>query len=57
MPSRPGIPPQLRGRSFVIVEMACIAAEADATRLLRPLRAPGPDTDTTTGPGGEPAAW
>ncbi|HEV2259657.1 MAG TPA: FAD-binding oxidoreductase [Streptosporangiaceae bacterium] len=46
MPSRPGIPPQLRGRSFVIIEAACIAAAADAIRLLRPLRALGPDTDT-----------
>jgi hypothetical protein len=49
-------------RSFVVVvghEHAArpqFAAEADATRLLRPLRALGPDTDTTTGPGGEPAA-
>ena len=46
MPSRPGIPPQLRGRSFVIIEAACLAAEADAIRLLRPLRVLGPDTDT-----------
>jgi FAD/FMN-containing dehydrogenase len=46
MPSRPGIPPHLRGRSFVIVEAACLAAEADAIKLLRPLRVLGPDTDT-----------
>ena len=48
MPSRPGIPQQLRGRSFVIIEAACIAAEADAIKLLRPLRALGPDTGTFT---------
>ena len=46
MPSRPGIPERLRGRLFVIVEAACIGAEADAIRLLRPLRALGPEIDT-----------
>ena len=46
MPSRPGIPQQLRGRTFVIVEAACIAAETDAIRLLRPMRALGPKIDT-----------
>jgi hypothetical protein len=46
MPSRPGIPEQLRGRSFVIIEAACLATEATATGLLRPLRALCPDVDT-----------
>jgi FAD/FMN-containing dehydrogenase len=48
MPSRPGIPEQLQGRSFVIVEAACLAAEANAIRLLRPLRALDPEIDTFT---------
>jgi FAD/FMN-containing dehydrogenase len=46
MPSRPEIPQQLRGRSFAIVEAACMGAEADAIRLLRPLRALDPEIDT-----------
>jgi hypothetical protein len=46
MPSRPEIPGQLRGRSFMIIEAACIAAEVDATRQLRPLRALDPEIDT-----------
>jgi FAD binding domain len=46
MPSRPEIPQRLRGRSFVIVEAACITDEAGATALLRPLRALDPEIDT-----------
>ncbi len=46
MPSRAEIPERLRGRSFVIVEAACLAAEADAAGLLRRLRALSPEIDT-----------
>jgi hypothetical protein len=35
MPSRPDIPERLRGRSFVIVEAACIGTHADGIELLR----------------------
>jgi len=46
MPSRPDVPQQLRGRSFVIIEAACLAAVPGAVGLLRPLRALGPEIDT-----------
>jgi hypothetical protein len=42
------IPERLRGRSFVVVEAACLATEADGIELLRPLRELGPEIDTFT---------
>jgi len=40
------IPEGLRGRSFVLVEAACLVAEGDGVELLRPLRELGPEIDT-----------
>ncbi len=46
LPSIPQIPEALRGRSFVLVEAACLATEGDGIELLRPLRERGPEIDT-----------
>ena len=40
------IPVRLRGRSFVLVEAACLVAEGEGIELLRPLRELGPEIDT-----------
>jgi hypothetical protein len=40
------IPERLRGRSFVLVEAACLVAEGEGIELLRPLRELGPEIDT-----------
>jgi hypothetical protein len=40
------VPEPLRGRSFVIVELAFEGAEAEAAKLLAPLRALAPEIDT-----------
>lgn len=40
------VPEGLRGRSFVLVEAACLVAEGDGIELLRPLRELGPEIDT-----------
>jgi FAD/FMN-containing dehydrogenase len=45
-PSDSGVPEHLRGRSFVLVEVACLTSEAEGRDLLRPLRALGPAMDT-----------
>jgi len=42
----PEIPEGLRGRSFVLVEAACLATEDEGIELLRPLRELGPEIDT-----------
>jgi hypothetical protein len=46
LPPVPEIPEGLRGRSFVVVEAACLVAEDDGIELLRPLRELGPEIDT-----------
>jgi FAD binding domain/Berberine and berberine like len=46
MPPAPSIPEPLRGRSFVGVEAAMIAPQAQSERLLAPLRALGAEIDT-----------
>jgi FAD/FMN-containing dehydrogenase len=46
LPADPSIAEHLRGRSFVLVEVACLASEAEGRDLLRPLRALGPSMDT-----------
>ena len=40
------MPERLRGRSFVLVEAACLATEAEGLELLRPLRDLEPEIDT-----------
>jgi FAD/FMN-containing dehydrogenase len=46
LPPVPWIPEGLRGRSFVLVEAACLATESEGIQLLRPLRERGPEIDT-----------
>jgi len=48
MPARPEVPAGLRGRSFLVVEAACLATQAEGIELLRPLRERGPEIDTFT---------
>jgi hypothetical protein len=48
LPPIPQIPEQFRGRSFVLVEAACLASEADGAEIMRPLRDLGPEMDTFT---------
>jgi len=48
LPPIPEIPEGLRGRSFVLVEAACLATEGEGIELLRPLRERGPEIDTFT---------
>ena len=46
LPDAPFLPDHLRGRSFVLVEAACIGSEANGDDLIRPLRALEPELDT-----------
>jgi hypothetical protein len=46
VPPLPDIPEPLRGRRLVVVEAAMLMDEAEATKLLKPLRKLGPDMDT-----------
>ena len=46
LPPIPEIPEFLRGRSFVLVEAACLTAEGEGIDLVRPLRERGPEIDT-----------
>ncbi len=46
LPPIPEIPEGLRGRSFVLVEAACLTTEPLGIELMRPLRALGPEIDT-----------
>ncbi len=46
LPDAPFLPEHLRGRSFVLVEAAILATEADGAALVAPLRALGPEFDT-----------
>ncbi len=48
LPPSPEVPDALRGRSFVLVEAACLVTEGEGIELLRPLRARGPEIDTFT---------
>jgi FAD/FMN-containing dehydrogenase len=48
LPPLPEVPDGLRGRSFVLVEAACLAMEGEGIELLRPLRELGPEIDTFT---------
>jgi FAD/FMN-containing dehydrogenase len=45
-PPMPDLPEHLRGRSFVVVEVAYLGDEASGDELLAPLRALGPELDT-----------
>jgi FAD/FMN-containing dehydrogenase len=46
MPRIPGVPQPFRGRRVVVVDGAVLAGDAEATKLLAPLRALDPDVDT-----------
>src|SRR3954466_5204634 len=46
IPPLPDIPEPLRGRRLVVVEAAMIMDEAEASKLLKPLRKLGPEMDT-----------
>jgi len=46
IPPLPQIPEPLRGRSFVVVEVAFMGGEEDGAELVRPLRELGPAMDT-----------
>jgi FAD/FMN-containing dehydrogenase len=46
LPTTREIPKELRGRSLVLVEAACLATEDEGIELLRPLRELGPEIDT-----------
>src|SRR3954454_3652259 len=46
IPPLPDIPAPLRGRRLVVVEAAMIMDEAEASKLLKPLRKLGPEMDT-----------
>ena len=46
MPPLPQVPEPLRGRSFVVVEAACLTTEGEGRDLLEPLRRLGPEIDT-----------
>lgn len=48
LPPLPDLPEPLRGKSFVVVEVAHAGAEQDADAILAPLRALGPSMDTVT---------
>jgi FAD/FMN-containing dehydrogenase len=47
LPPIPDIPEPLRGRSLVAVEMVCLLDPDEAAALVEPLRALGPEMDTT----------
>jgi hypothetical protein len=46
VPADSEMPARLRGRSFVLIEAACLATEDDGIELLRPLRELDPEIDT-----------
>ncbi len=46
LPDAPFLPDHVRGRSFVLVEVAFIGATSDGAALLQPLRDLGPEMDT-----------
>ena len=46
VPPLPDIPEPLRGRRLAVVEAAMLMTEAEASALLEPLRALGPEMDT-----------
>jgi FAD/FMN-containing dehydrogenase len=46
IPPIPEAPEFLRGKSFAVVEMACLLDEAEGAELARPLRDLGPEIDT-----------
>jgi len=46
LPDIPDVPDHLRARSFALVEVAYVGAEADGASLVAPLRARGPEFDT-----------
>ena len=48
LPALSEIPERLRGRSFVLIEAACLATTDEGIELLRPLRELGPEFDTFT---------
>jgi hypothetical protein len=48
LPDAPFLPEHLRGRSFVLVEVAFLGSEADGIALLRPFRELEPEFDTFT---------
>jgi FAD/FMN-containing dehydrogenase len=45
LPDAPFLPDHLRGRSFVLVEVAFIGSEGDGAALVKPLRDLGPEMD------------
>jgi FAD/FMN-containing dehydrogenase len=46
LPDLPFLPESIRGRSFVLVEAACLGPETDAAALMQPLRDLRPEIDT-----------
>ncbi len=46
IPDVPGPPPPLRGRAFVVVDVAFLGGEREGAELLAPLRALDPEIDT-----------
>src|SRR4051812_19048908 len=46
IPPLPDVPEPLRGRRLVVVEAAMLMDEADASKLVKPLRKLGPEMDT-----------
>lgn len=46
LPDVPFLPEQVRGRSFVLIELAFLGAASDGEALVVPLRALGPEIDT-----------
>jgi FAD/FMN-containing dehydrogenase len=51
VPDIPGPPPPLRGRSFAVVDVVYVGAEADGAELLAELRALGPEIDIVAAAG------
>ena len=48
LPDAPFLPEHLRGRSFVLVELAFIGTDSEGAALVQPLRDLGPEIDTVT---------
>ena len=46
LPDAPFLPDHLRGRSFVLIEPACIGSESDGSALVQPFRDLEPEFDT-----------
>jgi FAD/FMN-containing dehydrogenase len=46
LPDAPFLPDHLRGRSFVLVEVAYVGSDVDGAALVKPLRDQGPEMDT-----------